>query len=267
MQRSLPFLPTAVFALLLNSFAFSAFASPTGSSTESTAAESGQKKLPAATSQSMQLNEQGVQMIKAKDFIGAEETFRKALLLDAGNLTAAFNLSSIFIENKKENEAIGLLSSYVEKFPYDPGLFARLGDAFFAHKDIKHAIENYEKSSKLQPNFPGVASRLGTCYVLTNNLGKAEVAFLKAVELDPKNGSLLANLSNVFLANKKPEESISTAKRALQVTPNSALYVTLGNAYRLTKDNKNALISFQRAKDLGDKTPELQAEIDQMKKG
>ena len=87
----------------------------------------------------------------------------------------------------------------------------------------------------------------------------------KAHSLNPKDAQTAANLSSVLLANENPKEAVTYAKRAIQLSPSKEVYITLGTAYEILKDYKNALISFERAQDLGDKSSELDDKIDDLK--
>ncbi|MDC0357607.1 tetratricopeptide repeat protein [Oligoflexia bacterium] len=215
---------------------------------------------------SIELNEKGAAAAQAQNFKQAEDYFRKALVADPNNLTAVFNLSSLHLRSNDTAKAIALLTKYTKKHSKDAGLFARLGDAYFASKKIELAIENYKAAFETNPLTPGIAAKLGTLFTLTNNLDDAEIMLLEAVKLEPKDSNLLTNLSSVFLANGKPEKAVSTAKRGLQIQATSALYLTLGTAYEILKDYKNSVIALQRAKDLGDTSSELQDKISDLKK-
>lgn len=215
---------------------------------------------------SLELNEQGVKMVNSGKFQEAEDTFRAALNADPGNLTAVFNLASMFIQNKKEGLAIDILQKYAKENPEDPALLARLGDAFFVKKDLQNAFSYYQASYKIDPKYPGVAAKLGTLHAMGKQLGEAEKMFEEAVALEPRNGQHLANLSSLLLANKKPKEAVVAAKRSLQVAPTSETYITLASAYEELRDKQNALAAYERAKELGDKRPELEKKIAALKK-
>ncbi|MBX7144929.1 MAG: tetratricopeptide repeat protein [Oligoflexia bacterium] len=215
---------------------------------------------------SFELNEDGIEAVRNKDFKRAEELFRRALSEDTHNLTAVFNLAGMYLNDKRQNEGIKLLDTYISEFPKDAGLFARRGDCYFSIKNLDSAMADYEQALKLEPRYSGAAAKLSTIYALKNKTKEAETMLLSAVDMEPKNAQLLQNLSNIFLINGKVEKAISTAKRGLQVSPTSELYVTLGNAYETQKDLKNSLIAFQRALDLGDKRPELKEKIESLKK-
>jgi tetratricopeptide (TPR) repeat protein len=220
----------------------------------------------AANPKSLELNEKGVAAIRSKDYPQAEKAFRAALAADRGNLSAVFNLAGMYVLDKRQGAAVELLNEYIKKFPTDPGLHARLGDTYFSMKKVTEASKSYEQAVKLDPTYQGIARKLSSTYIILNKLKDAEMMLLKAVEEAPDDGELLGSLSSVFLANGKPDKAVSAAKRALRVSPKAEIYVTMGTAYELLKDYKNALISMERARDLGDSSKELAEKIDFLKK-
>lgn len=217
-------------------------------------------------SQSLELNEQGVKALQRNDFAAAEQLFRKALSTDPKNLTAAFNLSGVLVTNSKTAEAITLLNGYVGEFQSDPGLFSRLGDAYFDQKQLKEAVSAYEQAYKLDPTYPRLAMRLSSVYGLTNRMADAERMMHEAVKLDPRDVRAHESLASLAFGLGKFDDAIAAAKRALQIKPTSGAYVTLGASYEAKRDRKNALIAYQRAADLGDKTKELAARIASLQK-
>lgn len=223
------------------------------------------KAAPVVNKASLEMNEEGSKAMQEKNFLKAEELFKKALDIDAKNITAAFNLAGAYLMNKKTQDAIELLNHYASEFPADPGLFSRLGEAYFSNKDLANAEINFKKALEIYPQYPGVATKLATIFSLQQKFTEAEGMFLLAIDQDPRNGDLLANLAGVFLANGKAQEAVNTAKRALQVKPSADIYVTMGLAYERLKDLNNAAISFQRAIDLGDARPGLKEKIEALK--
>ncbi|MCB0334132.1 MAG: tetratricopeptide repeat protein, partial [Bdellovibrionales bacterium] len=199
----------------------------------------GNEHFGAAQKRSLDLNERGAAAAQAGDLAQAESLFQEALHSDKKNLSAAFNLASIYIQQDKASQAVHLLADYTKDYPKDAGLFSRLADAYFAEQKLVEAKENYEKAYGLDPELPKLPAKLANLYTIEQNFPKAIELYLQAVEQDPKNGSYLANLSSLFLANGDAQKAISTAKRGLQVLPTSGLYVTLGSAYEQLKDYKN----------------------------
>lgn len=214
-----------------------------------------------SSDRSVELNEQGISAIQSKNFKGAEEYFRKAVAADSGNLTAIFNLAGALMNNGKSAEAVTLLNNTVAEVKNDSGLYTRLGDAYLATKNVENALKAYESAYKLDPTYPALAAKLATAYGLSNRTADAEKMTEKAVEATPNDGKLMANLASLYLANGKKDMAIGAAKRAIQIKPGPEVYVTLGTAYELSNDYKNALIAFERARDLGDKRPEIEKKI------
>jgi protein O-GlcNAc transferase len=259
-----------LLSLLLNlSIVSISNAAPTKPNTTKATTEKAQEdksdKTSLVSKESFDLNERGVAQIKSRDFITAEETFRKALAIDPTNITAAFNYASTLLINKKEETALKLLKEYTVKAPDDAGLKARLGDAYFGTKDVKSALKNYEETYKLDPEFPEILTKLATTYLLQNRPQDAEKFYSMAAEKNPRDVKSLSNLSSLYLSNGKPDKAIAAAKKALQLQPTKEIYITLATAYEIQKDYKNSLIAFQRAADLGDNRPEVQKKIEGLK--
>jgi len=221
---------------------------------------------PHGDPRSLGLNEKAVTALNAGRTAQAEELFQQALAADPRNLTAAFNLGGMLLNNKKITEAINLLEGYTAEYQQDPGLFSRPGDAYFANKQLKEAAASYEKAFQLHQNYPNLPTRLATSYGLLNNSKEAEKFMKMAVDQNPKDFKSLASYSSLLLGNGKADDAISAAKRSLQLKPTSEAYVTLGTAYEIRGDFKNSLISFQRAVDLGDSRKELKEKIAQLEK-
>lgn len=216
---------------------------------------------------SKELNEQGVKAVSAKRYDEAETLFKQAIGLDSGNLSAVFNLASVYLQNKKEQAAIDLLKRYVELAPNDIGIAIRLGDAYFASRDPRRARDVYEAAYSKAPKYPELPSKLASCSLALKDFKAAESYLKKSSELEPKNAEVLTNLSSVLLANGKPRDAIAVAKRAVQITATSELYLILGNSYELFKDGQNAIIAYERARDLGDKSKELETKIAALRGG
>ncbi len=238
-----------------------AFAAPAPSAPESNAAVSAPGSGNVGNKKSFDLNEQGVKAQLEGRTEQAEGFFRRAVAIDPRNLTAAFNLASVLVIHNKTPEAISLLEGYVKEFDQDPGLFSRLGDSYFAEKKLDPALKSYQRAFALDPHYPRLTNRLATIYGLRNNSKEAEKYLALSVEHDPRDFEGLASYGSILLFNGKVDQSIQATKRSLQIKPTSGAYITLGTAYEARGDFGNSLISFQRARDLGDTRKELSERI------
>ncbi len=221
-------------------------------------------KLSNSQKISLDLNERAVTQVKKGDNASAISLFKQALEQDEYNLSAVYNLAGLYLAGKQDKEAITLLERYAAATKTDPALTARFGDAYFSSKNIPAALSSYKNALALDPRFPGVAAKIATLEILQNNLSEAEKYLDLALKSDADNSQLLANMASVKLGVGKSNESIAYAKRAIQLQAVSAPYITLGAAYEQQEDFKNALISYGRARDLGDKSPELIKRISEL---
>ena len=78
----------------------------------------------------------------------------------------------------------------------------------FNKKDYKGALAFYKKALRTNPNCPG-SVRLGmrVCFVKLGNMEKAELAFQRALELDPQCVGALVGLA-ILQLNSKQQDSI-----------------------------------------------------------
>ena len=221
--------------------------------------------LTATQSKSLTLNEQGVAAATEQDYPKAEKLLRESLAVDTGNVSAAVNLASVLLALQKTDEAISILEKYKTRAKGDPELLARLGDAYFSKRNIDKALPAYEEALRNDKSNVQLHTKLATIYSMKNNLAASEQHLDKALKLDPSNASLYGNLASIKLANGKIAEAIAHAKRAIQIKPTTGVYVTLGTAYELQDELNNSLIAFERARDLGDDSDELEDKIDEIK--
>lgn len=215
---------------------------------------------------SYELNEKGAQATKAKDFVQAEDFFRQAVTADPSNSTAIFNLAGAYITNKKENSAINLLNDTIKKYPNDAGLYVRLGDAYFSSEKLSLAKSNYEQAEKIAPNYHSLAKKLASVYSLSGQLNKAIEQYKKINQQNPNDFSSISNLASLYLATNAADQAIAAAKRSLQIKTSSEVYITLASAYEAKKDYQNALIAFQKAKEIGSKQIGIDEKIVGLKK-
>jgi tetratricopeptide (TPR) repeat protein len=260
---------SALVSLAIGCFTGIALAAPQvrgGEAVVTDSQGSEQRARPEANPRSLEANEQGIAALKTGNTRTAEDRFRRALEVDAGNLTAAFNLSGALVVNGKKLEAISLLSDYAKRFPKDAGFAVRLGDVLFSSEKVKEALVHYERALSIDPHYPKLSEKLALGYALTQRIAESEKMYELAVAAEPNDGELLTNLAGVQLANNKAEAAVITARRAAQLAPSSRLYVTLGSALEGKGDLAEALLAFKKAKELGDNTAELGTKISRLEK-
>ena len=87
---------------------------------------------------------------------------------------------------------------------------------------------------------------LGLAYKNIKNFEKAEKAYLKAIELNPKNENITYNLASLYLLLNKPQKAIEYFKKTIELNPNDieAKYF-LSLAYFRVKDYETGCKYFE----------------------
>jgi len=127
----------------------------------------------------------------------------------------------------------------------DADKFYSLGISYVKASEWKLAIENFKKTSVLDPENPKIYSLLALCYTSTKEYDLAIENFKLAIEkcnmkiltLDPQDykpflGDVYEALGLVYYEKKENDLAIESFKKALESKPDNAkLYVQIGDAY------------------------------------
>ena len=201
---------------------------------------------------SRRLNEEGIIALRQRDYAIAEEKFKKSLDMDEHNLTAVYNLSGVLVSAQRSSEAIKLLSKYITLAPSDAGLHARLGDAYFATKEIAKAVSSYKSALSIDPDYLKLYEKLGTCLTLQNRTVDAEKAFARAHQAFPNDPTILSNLAVVQLRNGHTQLAIQSAESSINLRPSTEAYSTLSAAQNKLGNKEAAATAYKKSKALAE---------------
>ncbi len=106
------------------------------------------------------------------------------------------------------------------------------GNIFRNEGAYQEAVEAYEKSAELNPNYWVVYQNLGLAYQKLRNFEKAVEAFQKGLKLAPHNLDIHLSLGNVYNFLEEWEKAISHINLVVHRRPNDAIaHGNLGWAY------------------------------------
>lgn len=132
------------------------------------------------------------------------------------------------------------------------------GRSYARRESLEFALQMYEQAIKLDPNFAlahaGIAYICGIIHEVREHNPKwvvrGEAACSKALELDPNLAEALVAQARISYSQRKHEEAIDLAKRAIALNPDcEGVYNVLGRVYFASG-------RFQEAADLRDKAIE-----------
>lgn len=129
----------------------------------------------------------------------AEQEYRKALVIQPGNVGALLGLSLTLLADSEIDEALDLAKAALEKSPDDPELNAVMGEILSAQHDFSGAEPYLKKALKTKPELiPHVHALLGRVYAEANRTQDA-INELKMGLPDDKDGRLHYQLARLYL--------------------------------------------------------------------
>jgi len=193
------------------------------------------------------LNISGDRLYQEKDFDGAVEEFRRALLLNPTEVNVHNSLGVCYGLLGRLNEALAafetavFLDSEEALARYNSGLVHMLQ----ARND--EALACFHEAGRINPDLFEVAFQTGKLYLTTGEPAQA-VGFLeKAAGLQPAAGPAQACLGQCYEALERPQEAIAAYKRAVKQNPGDAASLSaIGHLFDLQGENPEIATLFCR---------------------
>ena len=131
------------------------------------------------------------------------------------------------------------------------------GIDFYSLNDFAAAIDMLEKATTLEPNYAPAWAHLGRAYTTNASLqfggredyGKAQVAYEKAIALNPALVEPRIYLANLLTDTGRVEQAVPLLRSVLQDSPNNAeAHWELGYAYRFAGMLKESVAECEKAR-------------------
>jgi membrane associated rhomboid family serine protease/Flp pilus assembly protein TadD len=146
--------------------------------------------------------------------------------------------------------------AYAIRVIHTPVVRLEKAEEVFRKGDSPGALRELSEVVRARPKYGPAWLLMGTVYVHNRQDDKAEAAFLRAAELDPKNPAPLAQLGVMYLRSRQYEQAREMFQRITVVSPKDAdALVNLGITLNLMGRTEEALSSFRRATQLNPKQP------------
>jgi glycosyltransferase involved in cell wall biosynthesis len=110
------------------------------------------------------------------------------------------------------------------------GTYKELSVIFAQQKRWDEALDAAREAIENDPEKAGLHHHLGNLFQKAGRLSDAEIAYRRAIELNPKLGATHKQLSNIFAKQERREEALEAARRAVESDPEKpGLHHHLGN--------------------------------------
>ena len=193
--------------------------------------------------------------------------FEKATQLTPTLTRAWIMLMKTYYDNKQNDEATKAARAALAANPDDGRLWQFVGLYYIAIKDGAGSLDALQKAAKLLPDLQGINDEIAAARQLANgNTGgnvnpaaEAEAAALKkAMEDNPKDGTAWLKLGEFYLKQLRPQDAVDCLKTACDLMPDNSLPRNLlAEACLETNRNDEAQAALEKAKSMGDNTPQL----------
>lgn len=134
----------------------------------------------------------------------------------------------------------------IKQNPQDDKAYYNLGNAYYANKQYKEALEQYQKASKIKPEAV-YYSLIGDVYRALNNLNEAMKNYEEALKINPKSDWANNGLGNAYFSKGDYDNAIKFYTKAIDISPNPVYYTNIGDSYRNKKDMDKAILYYEEA--------------------
>ena len=127
-------------------------------------------------------------------------------------------------------------------------VFNNRGFAYYNKKNYDHAIEDYDRATRLNPNDSDPFYRRGLAYFEKNEYNRAIQDFDEALKLKPDSVAALQKRGLAYEAKRDYDQAIRDYDRAINLQPDyGAAFVRRANAHQEKRQYERALADYEAA--------------------
>jgi tetratricopeptide (TPR) repeat protein len=180
----------------------------------------------------------------------ALESLRKSIVVDNASLGHII-LAELLMSRDQAEEAIAelqLARSLTSNKDEEAQIEADLANIAMTQEKYDEAIAHFNRVSEINPNYKGVWLNIGLAYRRQKNYNLAEVYYQRALEAQPGNIAVYAELVPLYMATNHLDEALETVEQGLHYHPNSAhLRALLATIYSEKGDRRQAQAALAEA--------------------
>lgn len=160
------------------------------------------ERFPADSSQAH--NNLGVLLARKEEHQAALREFKAAFEADTQNFAAVTNLGLAYVATNRPEEAVRIYENLASEISGRQGKSRSAQEASFVFNSLGMALAKAQEADpQRHPDF----------------LDRAEVAFLKAIDLDPRNSDARNNLGTIYAAMGRLDDALDQFNKVLEFDP------------------------------------------------
>jgi tetratricopeptide (TPR) repeat protein len=161
----------------------------------------------------------GLSAWKSGDFSKAEMAFEKALSIDPRHVKSLVNLSRVFIDQKRHDEAIDRLTRAAEIDPDSGEVYRLLGRTYHTQGQTEEAVDAYRRAIELNERDAWSMNNLGLLFIETDRADEALPLLAQAVDLRKEVPEFHNNLGMALEHTGRFKAAATAYNGALTVDP------------------------------------------------
>ena len=161
----------------------------------------------------------GLSAWKSGDLAKSERAFEEALSVDPQHVKSLVNLSRVFIEQKRHDEAVDRLSRAAEIDPESTEVQRMLGRTYHTQGKTDEAVAAYRRAIELNELDAWSLNNLGLVFLETERADEALPLLTKATELRPEVPVFHNNLGMALEHTGRFKAAATAYKAALAADP------------------------------------------------
>jgi tetratricopeptide (TPR) repeat protein len=178
------------------------------------------------------------------------EICEKAVSLQKNDVSLLTTLGDAYFKAERFQSAIETFKKVIAMEPDATAVILRLGNAQVAAGDYEGAEEEFERAARADTaEAHTYYGRLGMAFMGANECGRAERAFLKAIEISPANPMYYCDLGDALICLEKLQDAWDAYEKAVSLRPESGAHFfnRLGNMLARHEDHEQAVSAFKKA--------------------
>jgi serine/threonine protein kinase/tetratricopeptide (TPR) repeat protein len=173
----------------------------------------------------------------------AEESYKKAKLhSEKATEKERLHIEVIFAQRVERDpeKRFSLLKEWAEKYPKEKDAHYELGSYLYYKRRYEEALQEFQKSLKLDPNMGGALNMLAYTYADMEDYEKALAVFKRYAEAMPEDANPLDSMAELYFKMGRLDEAIEEYNEALKIEPNFGCELRLAYVYALKQDYPEA---------------------------
>jgi superkiller protein 3 len=214
--------------------------------------------LPVASAQDVKtLFNQAMKDAQAGKIDAAIAGYKKVLELDPSHNLSLYNLSVIYLEQRKDADAVPCLLKLTNVGIYKEHSLQSLGDISLSAGNTLSALAYYRRVLELNPRSVTALRNLGNVHYALSQIDEALTYYERALKLNPLDHLTLFNLGNVYRLKGDTPRAIELYKSSVQYDPSYwKSHFSLGLSYSYVDQYDDAIAEYQKTLELNPGYPD-----------